>query len=173
MDLASICVKNFNHETSDSQPVQKNSPTFFQIISIDYLAQNFFVMIFAGWVIYAIDAVFQGNAIFFLAVFSVFCTLGGIATFFWRYSLIVSTFAHGTEITGSVTKVSTISAGKNSKDYIIHYEYNLNGQKYDYHNRVKKNTYAQTIKQGQRVNLLANEKTPHIAFIKDIYLEHH
>jgi hypothetical protein len=41
--------------------VQKISPTFFQIISTDYLAQNFFVMIFAGWVIYGIDALFEGH----------------------------------------------------------------------------------------------------------------
>ena len=59
-----------------------------------------------------------------------------------------------------------------AKDDIIHYEYNFKGQKYQYLNRIKKNTYAQTLKQGQQVKLLAHEKTPHIAFIKNIYLEY-
>ena len=152
--------------------MQKTSPTFFQIISTDYLAQNFFVLIFAGWVIYAINAVFQGNNAFPLFIFSVICTLAGIVAFFWRYRLIISTFVNGIEITGNITRVSTISTGRNRKDYIIHYEYNLNGQKYEYCNRIKKNSYAQTLRQDQPVNLLVHEKTPHIAFIKDIYLEY-
>ena len=147
--------------------MKKNSLTFYKIISTDYLAQNFFVMIFAGWVIYGIDALFAGRATFFLAIFATFLTPLGLLTFFWRYRLITSTFKNGTEIPGRVTKISAIA-----KDLIIHYEYNFKGQKYQYSNRVKKNTYAQTLKQGQQVNLLAHEKTPHIAFIKEIYLEY-
>ena len=151
--------------------MQKLSPTFFQIISTDYLAQNFFVMIFAGWVIYSIDALFEGRATLLLAVFAAILTPIGLLTFFWRYRLIVSTFINGTETLGQVTEIVTISTGKKRKDYIIHYEYNFKGQKYQYSNRVKKNNSAQALKQGQQVTLLAHEKTPHIAFIKEIYLE--
>jgi hypothetical protein len=151
--------------------VQKPSPTFFKIISTDYLAQNFFIMIFAGWVIYGIDALFEGNSTLFLAVIAAILTPLGLLTFFWRYRLIVSTFVNGIETVGQVITIDTISTGKKRSDYIIHYEYNLNGQTYQFRNRVKKNTYARTIKQGQQVNLLAHEKTPHIAFIKEIYLE--
>lgn len=146
--------------------MQKLSPTFFQIISTDYLAQNFFVMIFGGWVIFAIDAVFQGKATFFLAIFAAILTPLGLLTFFWRYWLIVSTFANGTETIGQVTEINTIS-----KDYIIRYEYNFNGPKYKFSNRVKKNSFVKKLRRGQQVNLLAHEKTPHIAFIKEIYLE--
>lgn len=152
--------------------MQRLSPTFLQIISIDYLAQNFFVMIFGGWIICTIDAIFEGRAAFFLAIFAAILTPIGLLTFFWRYRLITSTFENGIETSGHVTEISAISTGKKSKDYIIHYEYNFKGQKYQYSNRVKKNTRAQTLKQGQQVNLMAHEKTPHIAFIKEIYLEH-
>jgi hypothetical protein len=146
--------------------VQKLSPTFLRIISTDYLTQNFFVMIFAGWVIYGIDAVLGGRATFFLAVFASTLPPIGLVTFFWRYRLITSTLIKGTEIKGKITKISTIA-----KDLILHYEYNFKGQKYQFRNRVKKNAYVKTLKQGQRVNLLAYEKTPQIAFIKEIYLE--
>ena len=129
-------------------------------------------MIFAGWVIYGIDALFEGRATLLLAVFAAILTPIGLLTFFWRYRLIISTFEKGIEITGQVTEINTISTGKKRKDYIIHYEYNLKGQKYQYRNRVKKNTCAQALKQGQQVILLAHEKTPHIAFIKEIYLEY-
>jgi hypothetical protein len=142
--------------------VQKPSPTFFQIISRDYLAQNFFIMIFGGWVIYGIDALFEGRVTFFLAAVAAMLTPLGLLTFFWRYRLIVSTF---------VTSIETISTGKRRRDTIIHYEYELNGQKYEFRNRVKKNSFVKTLKQGQQVHLLAHEKTPHIAFIKEIYLE--
>lgn len=151
--------------------MQKPSPTFLQIISTDYLAQNFFVMIFAGWVIYGIDALFQGRATFFLAIFAAILTPLGLLTFFWRYNLIVSTFMNGTEITGQVTEITTIRTGKNRRDTIISYMYDLNGKAYQFRNRVKKNSYAKNLRQGQQVNLLAHEKTPHIAFIKEIYLE--
>jgi len=151
--------------------VQKPSPTFLQIISTDYLAQNFFVMIFAGWVIYGIDALFQGRATFFLAIFAAILTPLGLLTFFWRYNLIVSTFMNGTEITGQVIEITTIRTGKNRRDTIISYMYDLNGKAYQFRNRVKKNSYAKNLRQGQQVNLLAHEKTPHIAFIKEIYLE--
>lgn len=151
--------------------MQKPSPTFLQIISTDYLAQNFFVMIFAGWVIYGIDALFQGRATFFLAIFAAILTPLGLLTFFWRYRIIVSTFANGTEITGQVAEITTIRTGKNRRDTIISYMYDLNGKAYQFRNRVKKNSYAKNLRQGQQVNLLAHEKTPHIAFIKEIYLE--
>lgn len=151
--------------------MQKPSPTFLQIISTDYLAQNFFVMIFPGWVIYGIDALFQGRATFFLAIFAAILTPLGLLTFFWRYNLIVSTFMNGTEITGQVIEITTIRTGKNRRDTIISYMYDLNGKAYQFRNRVKKNSYAKNLRQGQQVNLLAHEKTPHIAFIKEIYLE--
>ena len=128
-------------------------------------------MIFGGWVIYAVDAVFEGRAVFFLAIFAAILTPFGLLTFFWRYRLIISTFENGMEIPGQVTEIVTISTGKKRKDYIVHYEYNFKGQKYQYSNRVKKNNFAQALKQGQQVTLLAHEKTPHIAFIKEIYLE--
>ena len=146
-------------------------PTFFQIIRADYLAQNYFVMIFAGWVIFIIDKLFEGEFTFFLLVFAAFCTPLGLLAFFWRYRLIASTFENGTETHGRVTEIRTISTGKKSGDYIIHYEYQLNGQMYQYRNRVKKNSFVKALRQGRQVTLLAHGKTPHIAFIKDVYLE--
>ncbi len=134
---------------------------------MDYLAQNYFAMIFAGWIVYLIDALFNGNAVFFLFIFAAFCTLIGLPTFLWRYHLIASTFKNGTETLGQVTGIKIIS-----KDYLIQYEYDFKGQKYRYRSRVKKNIHAQNLKQGQQVNLLVYEKTPQIAFIKEIYLEH-
>jgi hypothetical protein len=147
--------------------VPKNlCPGFYKIISTDYLAQNFFVMIFAGWIIYAIDSAFEGKSTFFLAIFAILLTPLGLLTFFLRYRLIKSVFENGKEISGLVTKVSSIA-----NDLIIQYEYNFSGQKYQYRNRVKKNTYAQTLKQGQQEILLAQVNNPNIAFIKNIYLE--
>lgn len=146
--------------------MQKLSPTFFQIISTDYLAQNYFVMIFAGWVIYFIDRLFEGGFTTYLLIFAAICTPLGLLAFFWRYRLIVSTFANGSETRGQITEIRTISS-----DTIIHYEYPLNGKSYRYRNRVKKNGFAKRIRQGQQVTLLAHEKTPHIAFIKEMYLE--
>ncbi len=146
--------------------MQKTSPTFFQIISTDYLAQNFFVMIFAGWVIYGIDALFEGHFTTALAILAAILTPIGLVTFYWRYNLIVSTFVNGVELTGRVTEIKSFD-----KDQVIHYQYEFNGQPHQYRNRVKKNTYAKKLRQGQTVNLLAHEKTPHIAFIKEIYLE--
>ncbi len=70
-----------------------------------------------------------------------------------------------------MTEINTYSSGKNNRDYIIHYQYEFNGQTHQYRNRVKKNSYAQKLRQSQQVNLLAHPKTPHIAFIKEIYLE--
>lgn len=146
--------------------MQKLSPTFFQIISTDYLAQNFFVMIFGGWAIFGIDALFEGHFTTALAIFAAILTPIGLLTFFWRYSLIVSTFANGVEITGRVTEIKSFD-----KDQIISYQYEFNGQAHQYRNRVKKNAHAKALRQGQLVNLLAHEKTPQIAFIKEIYLE--
>lgn len=151
--------------------MQKLSPTFFQVISTDYLAQNYFVMIFAGWVIFIIDKLFEGEFTLFLLVFAAICTPLGLLAFFWRYRLIISTFENGTETRGQVTEIRTISSGKKSGDYIIHYQYQLNGQAYQYRNRVKNKAFAKTLRQGQQITLLAHTKTPHIAFIKDIYLE--
>lgn len=147
--------------------MQKLSPIFFRIVFTDYLTQNFFVMIFAGWVIYGIDAVFGGRATFFLAVFAATLTPIGLLAFFWRYRLITSALINGTELEGKITKISLIA-----KDLLLYYDYNFNGQKYQYRNRVKQNTYAKTLKQGQQVTLMAHTKTPRIAFIKEIYLEY-
>jgi hypothetical protein len=152
--------------------VQRHSPTLFQIISTDYLAQNFFVMIFAGWAFYLIDPLFSGKTSLFLLILALVLTPIGLVTFYWRYHLIVSTIANGAEVTGRITEIETISTGKRREDRILHYEYNVNGQAYQYKNRVKKNTHARTLKQGQQITLLAHEKTPHIAFIKDIYLDY-
>jgi hypothetical protein len=152
--------------------VQRHSPTLFQIISTDYLAQNFFVMIFAGWAFYFIDALFEGETTLFLLILALILTPIGLFTFYWRYNLIRSTIANGVEITGQITEIETISTGKRREDRILHYEYNVNGQTYQYKNRVKKNTCARTLKTGQQVTLLAHERTPHIAFIKDVYLEY-
>ncbi len=151
--------------------MQKISPTFFQIISTDYLAQNYFVMIFAGWVIYFIDALFEGNFTFFLLIFAAICTPIGLMAFFWRYRLIVSTFENGIEIPGQVTEIHTLSTGKKRKDFIIHYQYHLNGQLFQYRNRVKQKPFAKVLREGQQVTLLAHKKTPHMAFIKEMYLE--
>ena len=151
--------------------MQKLPPTFYQIISTDYLAQNFFVMIFAGWVIYFIDALFEGEYTLFLLIFALIATPIGLVTFYWRYNLITSTFIYGIETLGRVIQVDTISTGKKRRDYIIQYEYQHNGQMYQCRNRIKKNTFAKSLRQGQTVNLLMNEKNPDIAFIKDIYIE--
>jgi hypothetical protein len=152
--------------------VQRHSPTLFQIISTDYLAQNFFVMIFAGWAFYFIDALFEGKTTAFLLILALILTPIGLLTFYWRYNLIVSTIVNGVEITGHITEIETISTGKRREDRIIHYEYNLNGQTHQYKNRVKKNAHARTLKTRQQVTLLVHEKTPHIAFIKEVYLEY-
>lgn len=149
----------------------KLSPTLFQIISTDYLAQNFFVMIFGGWVIYFIDTLIEGESALFLLVFAVICTPLGLVTFYWRYNLITSTFADGAEIPGRVTQVRVILTGKRRRDYVIEYEYQMNGQTYQYRNRIKKNAFAKTLKMGQGVTLLANQNKPDVAFIKEIYLE--
>ncbi len=151
--------------------MQKPAPTFLQIIARDYLAQNYFAMIFSGWVVYLIDVLFKGNFTLFLFAFATILTLAGLVIFYLRYNLIVSTFSEGTEVTGQITDIRTFPAGKNA-DYIIEYEYTFNGKKYQYKNRVKKNACAATLRQGQSVILLAHKKTPHIAFIKEIYLEH-
>lgn len=123
-------------------------------------------MIFGGWAIFGIDALFEGHFTTVLAIFAAILTPIGIITSFWRYSLIISTFANGVEITGHVSEIKSVD-----KDQIIHYQYEFNGQPHQYRNRVKKNAYAKKLRQGQQVTLLAHEKTPHIAFIKEIYLE--
>jgi hypothetical protein len=146
--------------------VQNLHPSFYKIISTDYLAQNFFVMIFAGWIIYAIDTIFEGKVTFSLAIFASILTPLGLLTFFLRYRLIRFVFENGAEIPGLVTKVNSIT-----NDIIIHYEYNFAGQKYQYRNRVKRNTYVQSLKEGQQIILLTHESIPKIAFIKNLYLE--
>lgn len=152
--------------------MQNQSPTFFQIISTDYLAQNFFVMIFAGWIVYFIDRLFEGHWTVYLAIFAIILTPIGLITFFWRYRLIGNTVVNGVEVVGRITRIDTISTGRKREDRILHYEYSLNGKTYQYRNRVKKNTFARKLRQGEQVVLLAHEKTPHIAFLKDVYLEY-
>jgi hypothetical protein len=150
--------------------MQKITPTLFQIISTDYLAQNFFVMIFGGWVIYGVDALFEGHTTFYLFVLSLILTPLGLLTFYWRYQTILSTFAFGQEITGRVVDIKTITTGKRSRDYIIEYEYSYQGQAYQYRNRVKNNDTARSLRSGQQITLIVNEKNPKTAFIKDMYL---
>lgn len=129
-------------------------------------------MIFAGWAFYFIDALFSGKTTFFLLILALILMPIGLLTFYWMYNLIVSTIVNGVEITGHITEIETISTGKRREDRILHYEYNLNGKTYQYKNRVKKNAYARTLKTRQPVPLLVHEKTPHIAFIKEVYLEY-
>lgn len=146
-------------------------PTLLQIISTDYLAQNFFVMIFAGWVIYFVDRLFEGHWTTPLAIFAAILTPVGLLTFFWRYRLIVSSVANGSEVIGRITQIDTIHTGKRRADYILYYEYSFQGRTHQYRNRVKQNACVQTLRQGQQVSLLAHERTPHISFIKELYLE--
>ncbi|MBM4428428.1 MAG: hypothetical protein FJ031_14505 [Chloroflexi bacterium] len=148
------------------------SHTLLQVISTDYLAQNFFVMIFVGWAFYIIDPLFSGKTSTFLLIFALILTPIGLLTFFWRYNLICSTIVNGMEVTGNITEIETISTNRRREYRILHYEYNINGQAYQYKNRVKKNAYASKLKIGQQVILLAHKKTPHIASIKDVYLEY-
>ena len=151
--------------------MQKLSPTLYQVISTDYLAQNFFVMIFGGWAIYFIDALFTGGYTTFLLILAALCTPIGLGTFFWRYHLITSTFAEGSEVTGKVIEIQTVSTGRRRRDYIIHYEYSHQGQVYRSHNRVKATRAARSLRQGQSAALLVNASKPHVAFIKDLYIE--
>lgn len=151
---------------------KRPAPALHQIISTDYLAQNFFVMIFAGWAFYLIDPLFSGKTSTFLLILALILTPIGLGTFYWRYNLIRATIVNGMEVTGTITEIETISTGKRREDRILHYEYNVNGQMHQYKNRVKQNAYARTLKVGQQVTLLAHAKTPQIAFIKDIFLEY-
>ena len=151
--------------------MQKLPPTLFQVISTDYLAQNFFVMIFGGWAIYFIDALFTGGYAVFLLIFAAVCTPIGLGTFYWRYTLITSTFVHGTEIPGQVVEIEVIPTGKQRRDYIIHYEYRYQGELDRARNRVKTTNFAKSLRQGQSVALLLNESKPQVAFIKDLYIE--
>ncbi len=80
---------------------------------------------------------------------------------------IIFTFVNGVELTGRVTEIKSFD-----KDQIIQYQYEFKGRAHQYRNRVKGNTHAKKLREGQQVNLLAHEKTPHIAFIKELYLEY-
>jgi hypothetical protein len=128
-------------------------------------------MIFAGWVIYFIDALFEGEFSNLLLWIAILCTPLGWAAFHWRYNLIVSAFKNGIEIPGFLTEVQAISTGKRRRDYVIDYEYQLHGKVYHYRNRVKTKQSARALKTGQHVLLLADEKRPQAAFIKELYLE--
>ena len=150
----------------------KLTPTFFQLISTDYFAQDLFIMIFGPWVIYLINFLIEGERVIFLIITAVCCTVVGGVTFPWRYWTFTSTFQHGAEIAGVIVNIHTISTGKKRKDYILDYEYDFAGQKYQYRNRVKKNSFANNLKNGQKVMLLVNRDKPNIAFIKDIYLQY-
>ncbi len=150
----------------------KLTPTFFQIISTDYLAQNLFIMIFGPWVIYFLNILIEGEQSFFFVVLAAICTVAGGIAFPWRYWTITSTFEHGEETTASIVDIHVIPTGKKRKDYIIDYEYEFAGQTHQYRNRVKNNSFARNLKQNQKVILLVNCDNPNIAFIKDIYLEY-
>ena len=146
------------------------TPTFFQIIATDYFAQNLFVMIFGPWAIYLINFLIEGERVIFLIFIAALCTLVGGVAFPWRYWTITSTFEHGAEIAGVIVDIHTVSTGKKRKDYILDYEYDFGGRTYQYRNRVKKNSFAHDLKNGQKVILLVNPNKPSIAFIRDIYL---
>ena len=150
--------------------MQKLAPTLYQIISTDYLAQNLFVMIFGGWVIYFIDALFEGETTFILLIAAALCTLIGLPAFLWRHNQIISTFLEGMEIDGHITEIHTISTGKKRRDYVIDYEYQVDGQMYQSRNRVKKNAFARALKQGQKVSIAVNARNPNVAFLKDMYI---
>lgn len=127
-------------------------------------------MIFGVWVIYLIDALFEGETSLILLILALICTPIGAGLFYWRFNLIRQAFTNGSEIAGRVVEIQTISTGKRRRDYIIEYEYAVNGQTRRSRNRVKKSSFAQALKVGQAVSLFVHANNPNAAFIKDLYI---
>jgi len=150
--------------------VQKPVPTFLSIISTDYLAQNFFIMSFGVWMIYLVDALFEGHTTTFLLILAILITPVGIVLFRKRYELITSSFSRGMEVRGKILEIQTISEGKSKRDYILDYDYEFEGVIYEYRNHIKKNDFARTLRRGQTINLMVNDRNPNVAFIKEVYL---
>jgi len=150
--------------------VPKPIPTFLQIISTDYLAQNFFIMIFGPWVIGLVDSLIEGEWSIIIFIAAAVLTPLGFFFFRRRLSMIGSAFQNGSEVLGQVFKITEISTGKRRKDFTFEYEYTFAEQVYQFRNRVKGTDEARQIKNGQFVKLMANEKDPSHAFIKDLYL---
>jgi hypothetical protein len=144
----------------------RSTPTFFQIISTDYLAQNLFVMIFGPWVIYVIDTLIEKYSSIWMIAFAALCTPIGLFFFARRHRAISSTFAHGQEVAGRVVNIAKI--GRN--DSLIEYEYDFDGQTYQASNRVKPTDFARSLRNGQSVNVMVNAQNPALAFLKDMYL---
>jgi hypothetical protein len=145
---------------------------FFQIISVDYLSQNFFVMSFGVWVIGLVDSAIEHEWSIFIFIVAALCTPLGLFFFSRRYGIIQSAFQSGREATGHILEVTTISTGRRSKDFVFDYEYNFDGQTYQFRHRAKGTPESGVIKPGQSVTLMVNEKDPSSAFIKDIFLVH-
>ena len=120
--------------------------------------------------IYFVDTLFEGHTNTFLLFLAIPCTPIGIILFRLRYNLITSSFSHGAEIRGQVIGIQTISEGKSKRDYILDYEYEMDGVIFEYRNHIKKNDFAHTLRRGQTVNLMVNRQKPNVAFIKEIYL---
>lgn len=150
--------------------MQNPTPTFMQIISTDYLAQNLFLLIFGPWVIFLVDSLLTKDPSIVLIIFAALCTPLGLYFFTRRYRAIMSTFTNGQETAGRIISVNTLSTGEKRKDYILEYEYTFEGQAYQHRNRVKKNDIARDLRNGQSVVLIVNAQDPNIAFIKDMYL---
>jgi hypothetical protein len=144
----------------------RSTPTFFQIISTDYLAQNLFVMIFGPWVIYVIDTLIEKYSSIFMIGFAALCTPIGLFFFLRRQRAITSTFAHGREVAGRVVNIAKI--GRN--DSLIEYEYEFDGEIHQASNRVKPTDFARRLRNGKSVNVMVHAQNPAIAFLKDMYL---
>ncbi len=148
----------------------KPIPTFFQIISTDYLSQNLFVMTFGVWVIGLIDSLIEREWSLFIFAFAALCTPLGLFFFSRRYMMIRSAFQNGREVLGQIIKIITIGTGKRRGDFVFEYEYTFDEHMYQFRNRVKGIDQARLLKNGQFVKLMVNEQDPSYAFIKDIYL---
>lgn len=142
------------------------TPTFNQIISTDYLAQNLFVMIFGPWVIYFIDTLIEKYSSVFMIGFAALCTPIGLFFFLRRQRAITSTFSHGREVAGRVVNIAKV--GRN--DFLVEYEYEFDGEIHQASNRVKPTDFSRRMRNGQSVNVMVNTQNPAIAFLKDMYL---
>lgn len=142
------------------------TPTFNQIISTDYLAQNLFVTIFGPWVIYFINTLIEKESSIWMIAFAALCTPIGLFFFIRRHRFISSTFAHGREVAGRVVNIAKI--GRN--DSLIEYEYEFDSEIHQASNRVKPTDFARSLRNGQSVNVMVNAQNPAIAFLKDMYL---
>lgn len=123
-------------------------------------------MIFGGWIIVAINALFEGAPFPALVACAAMLTLLGLFAFFRRYNLIQSSFTAGVELAATVTSIVPFFS-----DRLVYYEYDFMGQRYACRNRVKMTAPVKRLRERQPTIVLARAAKPHVAFIKDIYLE--